>query len=413
MVTLYNPPTHYYTGWHYDALPPLNLAIFAKMLKGAGIQARVIDLEKLSVNPKQIELPDSDVVGFTGVSLSARGVEDCIANLRNKGYTGRIVVGGVHATLQPEQVLGWGADLVVTGECDGNFVELLTGTAKGVAKGEPAPIEQIASPDWDACQPDVRTYVGQYDILKPIAGVGMWQRGCPYSCVFCGNVIYGGKVTRYRPPEQIADEMSDLHNRGIDRAYIYDDELVGTKHPDGWMKQIADLIQPLGMNWIAQGRCSERHITLDVLKDMHRAGCRMISWGVESLTQTVLTALDKRITLADIEHSLILAKKAGIANSLFLMVGNYTETENDLIVTLKALEKLHKKGLIDYLQVFIAKVFPGAPLEQISKREGWYRQNESPRVWIDETPYPTPNLTGAQIFQWRRNIRQSVPVGLP
>lgn len=53
-VTLYNPPSFYYTGVHYDCLPPLNLAIIAAMLKSAGASARVIDLEMQKTYPGQI-----------------------------------------------------------------------------------------------------------------------------------------------------------------------------------------------------------------------------------------------------------------------------------------------------------------------------------------------------------------------
>jgi radical SAM superfamily enzyme YgiQ (UPF0313 family) len=413
MVTLYNPPSFYYTGHHYRYLPPLALAIFARMLKAEGIGAQVIDLERMRVLPEKINLPKGEVVGFTGLTIGAQGIADSIQSLRAKGYKGRIVVGGIHATLKPEEVLRMGADLVVTGESDGNFIELMMGNQTGIVQGERLPIEDIASPDWDACTPDIHKYVGQYKMLHPVAGVGMWQRGCPYNCLFCGNATFNKQKTRYRPPEKIAEEMLDLHNRGIDRVYVYDDEMIGARYPDQWMKNIADLIEPLGMTWATQARCSKRFITLDVLKDMHRAGCRMIFWGVESLSQNVLDAIDKRITYEDVENSLRLSKEAGIKNSLFMMVGSYKETEQDLEITRSNLNKLYKKGLFDYMQVFIAKVYAGSRLEEVAKQEGWYGEEKSATYYRSEEPHPTPWLTGSQIKQWKRNLVQSCPTPSP
>lgn len=413
MVTLYNPPSFYYTGWHYDYLPPLVLAIFAQMLNDEGIKAQVIDLEKMKVLPEDIDPPKGDIAAFTCLTIGARGVRDSIRSLRDKGYRGRIVVGGVHATLKPDEVLAMGADLVVTGESDGNFIDLVMGDRTGIVQGEPLPIDEIASPDWDACIPDVGGYRGQYKILNPKAGVAMWQRGCPFSCVFCGNVIFGGQKTRYRPPKKIEAEMKDLHERCINRVYVYDDEMIGTKQPDGWMREIADRIEPLGMIWATQARCSKRYVTEQVLNDMHRAGCRMIFWGVESLSQNVLDAIDKQTTVEDIKHSLKLSKQAGIDNSLFMMVGNYKETEADLDITRNTLHRLYKQGLVDHIQVFVAKIFPGARLVDISKREGWYRENEDPRVWTRNDPQPTPWLSGSQIRQWKSKLMQACPVPSP
>jgi radical SAM superfamily enzyme YgiQ (UPF0313 family) len=409
-VTLYNPPSFYYTGVHYDCLPPLNLAIIAAMLKSAGASARVIDLEMQKTYPGQIAPPDSAVVGFTGLTIHDRGLRESIQALRTNGYTGRIVVGGIHATLHPEAVLAMGADLVITGESDGNVVELLLGDRLGIADGKRLPIDEIASPDWDACTPDIATYRGQYRVLHPTAGVAMWQRGCPYHCLFCGSVIYNQQKTCHRPPEQIADEMGDIHDRGIQNVYVYDDEMVGMKQPDGWMDEIADRIEGLEMNWITQGRCSQRHITPEVLNAMRRAGCKLISWGIESLSQKVLDALDKRIVIEDIKHSLTAAKKAGIKNNLFLQVGSYQETEEDLLKTESLLKELHRAGLVDYFQVFVTKIYPGAPLEEISKREGWYQVLDA-RALLDNTPIPTPWLSGEQILRWKSRLRYAVKAG--
>ena len=154
---------------------------------------------------------------------------------------------------------------------------------------------------------NIGAYVGMYKFIRPNPGVSMWSRGCPYSCIFCSDIIYQRQPTRYRRPADIADEMLSLRVKGIQHVYVYDDEMIGSKQPDGWMRDIADRIAPLGMNWVCQGRCSQRYITPALVADMKRAGCTTILWGVESMSEHALQMMRKQTKPADIWHSLRLA----------------------------------------------------------------------------------------------------------
>ena len=412
------PPTHYYTGKNFNVLPILSIAILTRLFRDNGHDAEAIDYEPLWFTPDKVgnsiagQCPD--VVGITVISAGAKGAKDCVAEIRKAGYKGFIVLGGIHATLFPEECLSWGADLIVKGECEGNLVELIESRTTGIAEGVKPDIKNVPSPDWDHYLPDIKGYRGQYNILHPTAGVAMWTRGCPYSCVFCGNKIFNGQPTRYRPPEQIAAEMLDLHKRGINKVYVYDDECVGAKQPEGWMKEIADLIEGLGMTWIIQGRCSKKYITKELLLDMKRAGCKMILWGVESFSQNVLDAIKKRLTQEDIWHSLRLSKEVGLLNNLFIIVGNYKETEADLQITADALHKACGEGLVDYRQSFTAQVMPGTEMEAIAKRDGWY---DPPMFGGMTNNYKRkvdmPWLKVSKINEWKQRLEAACPTRTP
>lgn len=390
----------------------MGLAILSRVLNNAGHVCEVYDLAKMGITPDRLTDPQADVVGFTCPTISVQGVKDCIAQLRKVGYKGRIVVGGIHATLYPQTMLDMGADLVVLGECEGNIVQLLESGASGIQQGEKMAIEDIPAPDWDNFWPSVQQYEGQHKILNPRAGVSMWTRGCPYKCIYCMNLLFNGQATRYRPPENIEAEMRYLKGLGIERVYVYDDEMVGTKLPDGWMKEIADRIEPLKMTWITQARCSAKHITADIMRDMRRAGCKMILWGVESFSPDVLKAIKKHTTPEDIWASLKLAKDAGIENSLFMMVGNYKETEQDLAFTAEQLRKVFKQRLANHMQVFATEIMPGTELERLAKAEGWYYPS-SGRTASKKVKHSTPWLSIEQVKKWQNALRSACPVGVP
>jgi len=419
-IQLLNPSVFWYSGVHYRMLPTLSLPILSAVINNAGHYCEAVDLEALGVRPEDLESKfrsqaDNwpDVIGLTSLTITARGCEASIKALRSAGFSGRIVVGGVHVTINPQVGLDWGADLVVTGECEGNIVELLEGDAVGIQAGKPMDIDDIPMPDWTHHNPQPSTYVGNMQMLRNRPGISMWTRGCPWDCIFCGNFIFGKQRTRYRPPENIEIEMADLKKRGCKNLFIYDDELIGTKIPDGWMKDVADRIEPMKFNWVTQGRCSKRYITKELLEDVKRAGCSTILWGVESFSQKVLAAVKKHTTPEDIWHTLRLAREVGIENSVFTMIGNYKETEEDLQITADALESAYKEGLIQYRQTTVCTGMPGTELANIQKREGWYVEAPAVGMQMLQVNQPTPWLTMGQINKWMGIFAQVCPATNP
>lgn len=422
-VQLFNPPSHHYQGVHYRMNPPLGLPILSAVLRAAGHECEVVDLEALGVNPERLGQAWAaqrdrwpDVVGITALSSSARGARESIAALRSAGYDRPIMVGGPHATLAPEEPLAWGADLSVIGECEGNIVALceaaITGEwfARGPVQGKPMPIEQIPAPDWTHHNPAPTAYGGNAPHIGQPEGIAMFSRGCPHNCVFCGNPVFGQSKKRFRPPAAIVEEMADLKRRHVKAVFVYDDEIVGTLLPDGWLAEVADGLQPLGLVWKTQGRCSERNITPAVMADLHRAGCRVVMWGVESFSQSVLDANRKGTSVADIWHSLRTAKQAGIANWVFSMVGLYGETDADAALTAAGLEQGYAEGLIDYRQTTVTTVMPGTELHKRAVAEGWYVPSPESGPQMNQVYTSTPWMTAERIGYWVRRYSEVCPV---
>lgn len=419
-VQFFNPPVSYYGDMHFRMLPTLGLPILGTVLNEAGHHTETVDLEALNITPPKLQAAFEaqrgswpDVVGFTGLYIAAKGIQDSICALRQAGYTGKIVVGGPLATLRPEAALSWGADLVVTGECEGNIVTLLE-SATGIHPGKPLPIDAIPSPDWDHFRPMITSYYGNMAMLRPNPGISMWTRGCPYRCIFCSNNVFGHQPTRHRPPEAIAAEMADLKKRGVRNVYVYDDELFGTKMPPGWMNEISFRLQLMGavLPWVTQGRCSKKYVTPDVMRQAQTAGCKAVFWGVESFSPKVLKALNKRLYPEDIWHTLRTAREAGIENGIFTMIGSYQETEEDLALTYRELKRAYNEGLIQYRQTTICTIMEGTQLEEIAKTEGWYL--EPPNHGRDLLrPVDTPWLTGERMEYWQAKFNEACPVGIP
>jgi anaerobic magnesium-protoporphyrin IX monomethyl ester cyclase len=398
--------------------PPLGLPILAGVLNRAGHQCEVTDLEALAVTPERLKMTFQkqeknwpDVIGFTALTASARGAGDSIEALREAGFKGLIVLGGVHATLFPNEALGVGADLVVTGECEGNIVELLETNARGIQQGIPAPIDSIPSPDWAHHNPSPTFYEGNAPHLQKPEAITMWSRGCPHSCIMCGNTIFHQQAIRRRSPESIESELLLLKNTYHAKSlFVYDDEFVGLPVPDGWMAELADRIGPLGFTWKGQGRCSEKHITPELMRDVYRSGCRVMMWGVESFSENVLNAMKKGTSQADIWHTLEISKAAGIKNWLFMMIGNYKETPEDLQITADFLGRAYNAGLVDYRQTTVVTAMPGTELYDIQHREGWYEPIPAQGPLMAQIYQSTPWLTKQDIQHWYTEFEKVCPV---
>jgi anaerobic magnesium-protoporphyrin IX monomethyl ester cyclase len=418
-VQLLNPAIFYYSGFHYRMLPTLSLPILTAVINDAGHYCEAVDLEALGVHPDQLyekykSQKDSwpDVIGITALTITAQGAEEAIKALRKAGFDRKIVVGGVHVTINPQVGLDWGADLVVTGECEGNIVELLESGATGIHAGKPMDIKDIPCADWTHHNPQPTTYTGNMSILRNNPGIVMFSRGCPFKCVFCGDLIFNHTPTKYRPPENIEKEMKDLHRRGCQNVFVYDDELIGTRLPDGWMKDVADRIEPLSIKWVTQGRCSKKHITKDILLDAKRAGCRAVFWGVESFSQPVLDAMHKGITEEDIWHTLYLCKEVGIESGIFTMIGNYKETEADLEYTCQQIKRCYDEDLIEYRQTTVCTTMPGTELYDIQVADGSYIAAPTTGTAMTEAHSPTPYLTVKQIEYWQKRFYETGPLGV-
>ena len=80
---------------------------------------------------------------------------------------------------------------------------------------------------------------------------------------------------------------------------------------------------------------------MDQLPIIGKANCNFLAFGVESGTQKILDRLDKRQTLAQIDHAVSEAKRCGIERAHgFFLVGSPGETEADILQSFRFAARL-------------------------------------------------------------------------
>lgn len=222
----------------------------------------------------------------------------------------------------------------------------------------------------------------------------MAARDCWWGrCSFCSwTTIYPGEKYRVRSPEKMLDEVGMVIEKyGI--REIMDDS--GTFPVGEWLWTFCEGMVKRGYNKRVKIDCNMR---FGILKDkdyetMANAGFRFILFGLESANQKTLDRINKNLKVEQITEGVKLAKRAGLDPHVTVMVGYPWEIKEDALRTIELAKYLFKCGYVDTLQATIIIPYPGTPLFEECKRNGWLLTEDWERYDMRETviSYPMSN----------------------
>lgn len=171
---------------------------------------------------------------------------------------------------------------------------------------------------------------------EPVVPV-IFSRGCKWrKCRFCAhNFSYSGY--RRRNPVRFVEYLRQLNIRTGTRHFYFADQYIDAAD----MKLLAEEILNKGLNiyFHIMGRPTDDY-TSEILQLLYRAGCRWISWGIESGSQRVLNACLKGTSVETIRKIVQDAHQAGISNLLMLIFGLPTAGQEDFDATSQMLDDL-------------------------------------------------------------------------
>lgn len=215
---------------------------------------------------------EADLVGITVMTDLALRAYQIGEAYRRRGV--KVVMGGIHATVLPDEALGH-ADAVVVGEAEEAWPRLLSDAASGKMKklycaNQATDLDRIPLPRRDLYpKPLEKGY-------SPLAVGIETARGCPNDCEFCsiGSVL--GRRYRTRPLSQVVSELVSLDARHL---FFVDDNLALNRAA---ARELFEAMVPLGCRWAGQGPASLAE-DLELLKLMRRSGCVGLLIGFESI----------------------------------------------------------------------------------------------------------------------------------
>jgi len=223
------------------------------------------------------------------------------------------------------------------------------------------------------------------------------SRGCPAGCKYCIKHVSYQYSVRLRSPEKLLEEIQLLYNQGVHHIHMYSD--LFTVNRD----QVIELCRLLidkgpKITWTCNSRVD--YVDEEMLNLMGQAGCNLISWGIESGSEMVLKKAHKGYRMEQAYNALRWAKKAGIKNWGYFIIGLPGET----IDTIKETMIFSKKLPLDIALFHVAAPYPGTPFFFEVVENGWFRSDVNwEEVDMDQgTVLDYPDLKAEDLLYWQK-----------
>jgi len=223
------------------------------------------------------------------------------------------------------------------------------------------------------------------------------SRGCTAGCTYCIKHVSYQYSVRVRSPKLIMQELWSLKKLGINWIHMYADLFTVSRD------QVVELCklmidEKINMRWMCNSRVD--YVDEEMLDLMGKAGCYLISWGLESGNEQVLRHARKGISLDKVKKSLTWSRKAGIKNWGYFIIGLPTETEETIRQTIDFAKQLP----LDIALFHIAAPYPGTPFFFEVVRNGWFRPGTRwEQVDMDkETVLDYPGLPAERLMYWQK-----------
>lgn len=372
--------------------PPLGLTTLASVLKQKGFISIIFDASVENPNPfekiRQLILKES--IFAIGISFTSDLAESAYLysdKLKSEFPDIPIIAGGYHPTVMHTEVVSYNSiDYVVVGEGEITFPLLLKALAektdiaeingisymkdgKAVTTSPPSLIKDIDSipiPSYGLLK--LNHYTSPTSRRKPFLTM-IRSRGCPYNCLFCGvNAIFSYKF-RCQSPQRTLEEIKHVVKEFKTKEISFKDSDFLIDHNN--VTEFCNLLikNELDLTW----NCSTRidSVNKDILTLMKRAGCRQITFGIESGSQRMLNALRKNLSVKQISKSIRITKECGITCIGGFIVGNPGEDHETLNETLRLIEKLD----LDYASFSFLTAFPGSDLYNLAIQNKWFLES--------------------------------------
>jgi len=231
------------------------------------------------------------------------------------------------------------------------------------------------------------------------------SRGCPFRCSYCvwPQVLHGGTY-RARSAGDVALEFMKMQEYFPQvQEIVFEDDTFSVDSKR--VEEISGALIEAGnrLPWTANTRAN---LSLEAMRMMKTAGCRMIIVGYESGNQKILDNVAKGTT---VEQNLAFAERARSAGLLVhgcFMAGNPGETPETLEETFRMALKLKP----DTAQFFPIMAYPGTRLYEQMKESGSLRTvNFSEWLTVEglhNCVVDLPGLPSEKLVEWCDSARR-------
>ena len=187
----------------------------------------------------------------------------------------------------------------------------------------------------------------------------------PLRLLLCTTHSYYGSNLRRRSPARVVQEIRrNVESFGV-RDFLFWSDTFTLDRP--YVKDLcqAFLDAKLDVSWACNSRVDTSD--LETFKIMKRAGCWMVSYGIESSNPDALNLSKKGAEVREAGQAIRWTKEAGLMATGHFVLGLPGDTERAIRETIQFSMNL---GL-DFAQYYCAVPFPGSSLYTEARKNRW------------------------------------------
>lgn len=392
----------------YSVLEPYSLLQLGALLRNAGHQVSLIDLNgpdldypALTDRVKSFR-PDTAIYRFTPTTFdwdqqTASKIKEVDRSIRTAG-----ICWTLHTMPHPVMAGSPDMDIYVRQDYEvvvpqlvdaldrGTSLDGVTGIAYRQGQevrttGDPTPLKDYDSlpiPAYDLL-PDLKPYFVTAPAGRPYT-ILYTSKGCPFKCSFC---TVAGTPWKMRSAPHILEELRFLKERyGLKTASFFDETFTFNRKR---VEDICQLLQEedLRIKWYCNTRA--HLVDRELLAQMRKAGCRGISFGIESGSQRILDSVEKRVSVEQCRDAVVSAKAEGIKTFCSFIFGLPGEDWDSVQETLEFV----RQTLPTSAQFNVAVPYPGTRLHEQIYGQHLIAEPDFRKMFQDEAVVGTEKLT--------------------
>ncbi len=375
----------------YALMPSMSLANLSAFInEKTSHKARIADLifhkkDWKKYLKEKIDRERPDLIGLSVLSFNYNQALE-ISSFIKKNYDIKIIFGGVHVILMPEETIK-NKDVDIICICEGEYVfrdlldkKLDCRKIRGIwykndkdeiIKNENRELienlNNLPFPDFDDY--DLKKYFLINNNHLPIMG----SRGCPYNCTYCSNHAIKrkikGKYVRFRSVGNIMEEIGlrikEYYPQGMRYLFFYDDTFIlDREFVLEFCRKFKEKEFEKLIGWNVNVRANL--VTEEIIKAMKDAGCYEVRMGVEAGNEKIRNDLYKRFMSEEqIYNAVKIIKKYKLHLRVQFIVGAPYDTAE----TMNESYKMARKINADYTLFPILMPLPETEIKEICEKE--------------------------------------------
>ena len=329
-----------------------------------------------------------DLVGISTMTATAPRAYEIADRYRSMGT--KVVLGGVHASMVPEEALEH-ADSVVVGEAEA----IWPGVVSDADAGRLKPLyKQESFIDFEC------PLLPRRDIIDPkrywCANVIQTSRGCPHDCNFCSVTVFSGRRCRTRAVDSVLAEVETISRSNLIRrkAVAFVDDNIAAN--PGRAKELFKALIPMKILWGSQASITFANDE-ELVSLAAESGCSFLFIGLETLSSQALAEMGKsQNRVEQYEDALRLLKKYKIPVMGAFIFGFDSDDESVFSETLE----FAMRNKIRVAQFANLTPYPGTRLyrklldEDRVEARFWFDLS-----WNDRVVFMPKNMSAKRLFE--------------